>query len=45
VFEAYYDSLTREEVDEQTRWGEFALGEFPKRGECADAVFASWPKR
>jgi|HubBroStandDraft_6_1064221.scaffolds.fasta_scaffold2444534_1 hypothetical protein len=24
-----YDSLSGEETDEQARWGEFALGEFP----------------
>ena len=26
----YYGSLSNEEAAEQTEWGEFALGEFPK---------------
>lgn len=26
----YYGSLLNEEAAEQTKWGEFALGEFPK---------------
>ncbi|MGA2183087.1 MAG: hypothetical protein ABSH47_08665 [Bryobacteraceae bacterium] len=26
----YYDSLSREEAEEQSSWGEFALREFPQ---------------
>jgi len=28
----YYSSLSQEESEEQTNWGEFALREFPKEG-------------
>ncbi|MGD0298562.1 MAG: hypothetical protein ABSE86_15770 [Bryobacteraceae bacterium] len=28
----YYSSLSQQESEEQTEWGEFALGEFPRGG-------------